>query len=108
MFQKSLTFDDVLLVPKFSSIVSRSEVDLSLNLGPSIQLSLPVISSPMDTVTEVDMALAMSAAGGVGIIHRYNSLEQQAKLVWEAKNKGVKFVGAALVQLVTFMKELTN
>jgi IMP dehydrogenase len=96
MLQTALTFDDVLLVPAFSSITSRSEVDLRLNLGPTIQLSLPVISSPMDTVTEVDMAVAMSTAGGLGIIHRYNSIEQQAKLVWESKNKGAKFVGAAI------------
>jgi IMP dehydrogenase len=96
MLQTALTFDDVLLVPKFSSIVSRSEVDLSLNLGPSIQLSLPVISSPMDTVTEADMAVAISKAGGLGIIHRYNSIDQQAKLVREAKQSGAKFVGAAV------------
>ena len=79
-----------------SSIVSRSEVDLSLNLGPNIQLSLPVISSPMDTVTEAEMAVAISKAGGLGIIHRYNSIDQQAKLVTEAKEKGAKFVGAAV------------
>jgi IMP dehydrogenase len=96
MLQTALTFDDVLLVPKFSSIVSRSEVDLSLNLGPSIQLSLPVISSPMDTVTEAEMATAISKAGGLGIIHRYNSIEQQVKLVTKAKEDGVKFVGAAV------------
>ncbi len=96
MLQTALTFDDVLLVPKFSSIVSRSEVDLSLNLGPSIQLSLPVISSPMDTVTEAEMAVAISKAGGLGIIHRYNSIEQQAKLITKAKEDGAKFVGAAV------------
>lgn len=96
MLQTALTFDDVLLVPAFSSIVSRSEVDLRLNLGPSIQLSLPVISSPMDTVTEAEMAVAISKAGGLGIIHRYNSIDQQAKLVTEAKEKGAKFVGAAV------------
>jgi IMP dehydrogenase len=96
MLQTALTFDDVLLVPAFSSIVSRSEVDLRLNLGPSIQLSLPVISSPMDTVTEADMAVAISKAGGLGIIHRYNSIEQQAKLVMEAKKGGAKFVGGAV------------
>ncbi len=96
MLQTALTFDDVLLVPKMSSIVSRSEVDLSLNLGPSVQLSLPVISSPMDTVTEAEMAVAISKAGGLGIIHRYNSIDQQAKLVTEAKEGGAKFVGAAV------------
>jgi len=96
MLQTALTFDDVLLVPKMSSITSRSEVDLRINLDPKIQLSLPVISSPMDTVTEAEMAVAISKAGGLGIIHRYNSIEQQAKLVREAKEGGAKFVGAAV------------
>lgn len=96
MLQTALTFDDVLLVPKMSSITSRSEVDLRINLDPKIQLSLPVISSPMDTVTEAEMAVAISKAGGLGIIHRYNSIDQQAKLVTEAKEKGANFVGAAV------------
>ena len=96
MLQTALTFDDVLLIPRFSSITSRSEVDLTLNLDPTRQLSLPVISSPMDTVTEVDMCIAMSKHGGLGIIHRYNSIEEQAKLVREAKNKGAKLIGAAV------------
>jgi len=96
MLQTALTFDDVLLVPKMSSITSRSEVDLRINLDPKIQLSLPVISSPMDTVTEVNMAVAISKAGGLGIIHRYNSIEQQGKLVTAAKEAGAKFVGAAV------------
>ena len=96
MLQTALTFDDVLLVPKFSSIVSRSEVDLSLNLDPSIQLELPVISSPMDTVTESEMAFAMSKAGGLGIIHRYNSEDQQMEMVFSAKKMGAKYVGAAI------------
>lgn len=96
MLQTALTFDDVLLVPKFSTITSRTEVDLRTNLDPKIQLSLPVISSPMDTVTEVNMAVAISKAGGLGIIHRYNSIEQQGKLVTAAKEAGAKFVGAAV------------
>jgi len=96
MIQLALTFDDMLLIPKFSTITSRTEVDLRINLDPKIELSLPVISSPMDTVTEVNMAVAISKAGGLGIIHRYNSIEQQGKLVTAAKEAGAKFVGAAV------------
>lgn len=96
MIQTALTFDDVLLVPAFSSITSRSEVDLSQQLDKNITFCLPVISSPMDTVTETDMAVAMSRAGGLGIIHRYNSIEEQAKLVTQAKESGAKFIGAAI------------
>jgi IMP dehydrogenase len=96
MIQTALTFDDVLLVPAFSTITSRSEVKLDNSLDKERTLTLPVISSPMDTVTEVDMAVTISKHGGLGIVHRYNSAEHQAKLVWEAKNKGAKLIGAAV------------
>jgi IMP dehydrogenase len=59
MIQEALTFDDVLLVPQYSDIKSRQEVDISNMLG-DIKLDLPIISSPMDTVTESNMLLAMS------------------------------------------------
>jgi IMP dehydrogenase/GMP reductase len=97
MIQTALTFDDILLIPRFSSITSRSEVDLRSNLDPTRQFSLPVISSPMDTVTEVDMCVAMSNHGGLGIIHRYNSIEEQVELVKDAKLGGAAiYVGAAV------------
>jgi IMP dehydrogenase len=96
MIHTALTFDDVLLVPAFSTITSRSEVKLDNSLDKERTLTLPVISSPMDTVTEVDMAVTISKHGGLGIVHRYNSAEHQAKLVWEAKNKGAKLIGAAV------------
>jgi IMP dehydrogenase len=97
MIQTALTFDDILLIPKYSSITSRSEVDLRVNLDPTRQLSLPVISSPMDTVTEVDMCVAMSNHGGLGIIHRYNSIQEQVELVKDAKLGGAStYVGAAV------------
>ena len=82
--KRTLSFDDVLLVPQYSDIQSRTEeVNLSSDLG-KINLSLPIISSPMDTVTEGEMAASMSMQGGVGIIHRYNSIEEQAQQVRRA------------------------
>ena len=81
--KKSASFDDVLIVPRFSDIASRSEINLSSFLG-KIELDLPVISSPMDTVTESPMASTMSFLGGLGIIHRYNSPTEQALLVADA------------------------
>ncbi len=93
MFQKSLTFDDFLLVPQFSDIESRSEVDLSSKLDSQLKLEVPIISSPMDTVTEHSMAATMSKKGGLGIIHRYNTIEQQLKQV---KDAHVNTVGAAV------------
>ncbi len=81
---KGFTFDDVLLVPKRSSVNSRKEIDLSTKLGNFV-LNLPIISSPMDTVTEAEMAIAMARNGGLGIIHRFCSIEDQVKEVLKVK-----------------------
>ena len=92
----SMSFDDVLLVPQYSDIESRKSLSTSNQLDDDITLGLPIISSPMDTVTEVDMAFAMDAHGGLGIIHRYNRVDDQARLVKKAKLKGVDNVGVAI------------
>lgn len=84
MIEEALTYNDVLLVPQYSEIRSREEVLVSSVLtgnGPTTHLSIPVISSPMDTVTEEDMAVAMWHHGGLGVIHRYNTVEHQAAIV---------------------------
>lgn len=82
--KKTFGFDDLLLVPRYSTIESRSKVDLSINLA-GIALNCPVVSSNMDTITEHDMAIAMHRLGGLGVIHRYLSrearLEQLSKIV---------------------------
>lgn len=70
------SFDDVLLVPQHSKIGSRQDVDLSTTLG-SLELSLPLLSANMDTVTEDRMAIAMSEAGGAGVLHRFNNSANQ-------------------------------
>jgi IMP dehydrogenase len=80
-----LTYDDVLLVPKRSSIESRGAVDTSTLLTPGIRLSIPIVSANMDTVTEADMAIAMAHAGGIGIIHRFMTIERQAEMVRQVK-----------------------
>ena len=80
-FEEALTYDDVLLVPQYSDIESRQEVDISSELGESIYMKLPVISSPMDTVTGEEMASAMYDAGGLGVIHRYNTIKEQCEMV---------------------------
>lgn len=68
--QPAYSFDDVLLIPQHSSVASRGDVDLTTHIG-NIELSLPIISANMDSVTEVPMAIAMSQAGGLGILHRF-------------------------------------
>ncbi len=80
-----LTFDDVLLVPKRSPIRSRGAVNTSSWLAPGIRLQIPVISANMDTVTETPMAIAMAQAGGIGIIHRFMSVEKQTQAVRRVK-----------------------
>ena len=96
-FKEAVTYDDMLLVPQYSDIESRSDVDISSNLSPDLRLQLPIIASPMDTVCETDMATAMSWLGGLGIIHRYNTIEQQTKLVSDATRKVTGLtVGAAV------------
>ena len=81
----ALTFDDVLLVPRHSSIRSRRDIDMSTQLTREIRLHLPVISANMDTVTEAAMAIAMAQQGGIGVLHRFMSLERQAEQVRKVK-----------------------
>lgn len=88
-----LTYDDVLLLPDASEVIP-SEVDTSTRLTRNISLRIPLVSSPMDTVTESEMAIAMAKAGGIGIIHRNLPVDEQVthvKLV-----KGVGLAGAAV------------
>ena len=79
--KKLISFDDVLLVPQYSDIVSRSEIDTSVKMADDIQLQIPIISSPMSTITESHMCNALRWIGGLGIIHRYNTIDFQAKLL---------------------------
>ena len=78
--QDGLTFDDVLLVPGHSE-VHPNQVDLSTDLTPSIRLSIPLVSSPMDTVTEHRTAICMAQEGGIGVVHKNLAIEEQASEV---------------------------
>ena len=90
--RSSLSFDDVLLEPKYSDIESRGQIDIGNHLSETTYLELPVISSPMDTVTEDEMSWTMYDEGGLGVIHRYNTIEEQIALVRKRK----AFVAAAI------------
>ena len=79
--KKALTYDDINIVPKYSELESRSDVDLSTKFTKKIKLSIPVVSTPMDTVTEYDMAREMMDWGGAGIVHRFMSIEEQAGIM---------------------------
>ncbi|MFD0672544.1 IMP dehydrogenase [Cohnella sp. GCM10027633] len=82
--KEGLTFDDVLLVPRKSSILPR-DVDVSTVLSPSVKLNIPLISAGMDTVTESALAIAIAREGGIGIIHKNMSISQQAEEVDRVK-----------------------
>ena len=82
--KEGLTFDDVLLIPAKSEVLPK-DVSLSVNLTDTIKLNLPIISAGMDTVTEAEMAIAMARQGGMGIIHKNMTIEQQAEQVDKVK-----------------------
>lgn len=82
--KKGLTFDDVLLVPAHSEVLPK-EVDVSTRLTRNITLNIPVMSAGMDTVTESDMAIAMAREGGIGVIHKNMSIDEQCKEVEKVK-----------------------
>ena len=90
----SLTFDDVTLIPKYSSVLP-SNTDTSIKLTQNLNLKIPLMSSAMDTVTESQMAIALSKSGGIGVIHRNLSIEKQVKEVKKVKRNN-NLVGAAI------------
>ncbi|MDV3278397.1 MAG: IMP dehydrogenase [Nitrososphaerales archaeon] len=85
-----LTFDDVLLVPKFSDVMSRKDVETRSRFSRGIELSIPIVSANMDTVTESSMAIAIASEGGIGVIHRFLPVEEQvAEVVKVKRSEGV-------------------
>jgi len=94
VIKEALTFDDVLLVPRYSSVLP-AETNLYTDLGDGLKLKIPFLSSAMDTVTESDMAIAMAQKGGLGIIHRNLSITEQSKEIQKVKKKNL-LVGAAV------------
>ena len=100
--REALTFDDVLLQPGHSEVMP-SEVDVSTRLTRTIRLNLPIISSAMDTVSEARMAIAMAQAGGLGVIHRNLTPEEQATEIRAVK----KFESGMIVNPLTIHPEAT-
>lgn len=90
-----LSYGDVLLVPNRSPVDSRSDVDLSTTFTPSVELETPLVSAAMDTVTEAELAIALSRAGGFGVLHRFLTPSEQAEQVARVKDAGEQ-VGAAI------------
>ncbi|MDE6869586.1 MAG: IMP dehydrogenase, partial [Clostridia bacterium] len=82
--KEGLTFDDVLLIPQYSEVLPY-QVDLSTKLCDKITLNIPLLSASMDTVTECELAIAMAREGGIGMIHKNMTIEQQAEQVDKVK-----------------------
>ncbi|MDE0267535.1 MAG: IMP dehydrogenase [Acidimicrobiaceae bacterium] len=92
-----LTFDDVLIVPRRSSVASRQDVLIDTLLSRNVKLDLPVVAASMDTVCEYEMAIAMARLGGLGIIHRFMPIADQASQIVRVKEAGSHLsVGAAV------------
>tara|TARA_R110002096_G_scaffold336407_1_gene529821 strand:+ start:16 stop:1056 length:1041 start_codon:yes stop_codon:yes gene_type:complete len=97
--KQALTYDDVLLVPQYSDIKSRKEINIAAELDDKRVLQLPIISSPMDTVTESEMVYTMLQHGGLGVIHRYNTVLEQAGLVNEVFNSAMSELGMSAQEI---------
>jgi len=94
IIKEALTFDDVLLEPKYSNILP-SDTNTNIKLSTNLKLKIPLLSSAMDTVTESKMAISIAKAGGIGVIHRNLSVDDQIKEVRKVKSKKL-LVGAAI------------
>ena len=86
---KGLSFDDVLIVPKYNKIASRKEVELKTRVTRNYSIDIPFIATNMDTICESKMAIALGKLGGLGVIHRFMTIEEQAKQVREIKEQGL-------------------
>ena len=100
--RQALTFDDVLLMPAESAVLP-AEVNISTRLTSKIDLKIPIISAAMDTVTESAMAIAMAQAGGIGVIHRNMSVEEQSEEVARVK----RFESGLILNPVTVSPDMT-
>jgi IMP dehydrogenase len=93
---RGLTFDDVLIMPKHSDVRSRRDPSLTSKLTKNISIDTPILSANMDTVTGPEMAIAMHNLGGLGILHRFTSIEDQVEMVRKVKEAGAKIISASI------------
>jgi IMP dehydrogenase len=95
LIETTYSYDDVLLVPQKSKVKSRSDVSLKTNLSKNFSLDLPIISANMDSVTGIDMAISLGKLGGISILPRFSSIEEEVEMLQEIKKENVK-VGASV------------
>ncbi len=95
LIETTYSYDDVLLVPQKSKVKSRSDVSLKTNLSKNFSLDLPIISANMDSVTGIDMAISLGKLGGISILPRFSSIDEEVEMLQEIKKENVK-VGASV------------
>ena len=95
-FKEALSYDDISLLPNFSDITSRKEVDTSTKISRNHTIKIPIIISPMDTVSSVKSCIKMNKLGGVGVLHRFMSINDQAakaKIIKDESNFCITAIG---------------
>jgi len=109
MIKNALSYDDVLLRPQYSDVVSRTEIDISTDLGDGLILRTPLFGAPMDTISEAAMAMALGKEGAAAVIHRYNAVEAQGRLVRMSREIGGDInVGAAVGVTGDYLKRAST
>jgi IMP dehydrogenase len=93
--KQAITFDDIQIKPSFSEILHRADCDVKTKITANVKLDIPIVSSPMDTITELQMAVALGKLGGLGIVHRFMSIERQATTIKQIKQQDL-IAGAAI------------
>jgi IMP dehydrogenase len=102
LIEEGLTYDDVLLVPSYSEVLPR-DVNISSHFSRNIMLNVPIVSAAMDTVTDSRLAISLAQEGGIGVIHKNMSIEEQAKEVRKVKRSE----SGKIVDPVTLTEEAT-
>jgi IMP dehydrogenase len=86
---KGFSFDDVLIVPKYNKVLSRKDVNLRTKVTRNYEIDIPILAANMDTICEKEMAISLGKLGGLGVIHRFMTIEEQAEQVREVKKNGL-------------------
>ena len=101
---KGFSYDDVLILPKYNKILSRKDVDLKTKVSRNIRLAIPLIAANMDTICEAEMAIAIGKLGGLGIIHRYLSIDSQVKEIKKIKSENL--IAAAAIGIKDYLERV--
>lgn len=97
---KGYSFDDVLIIPKYNKIRSRREVSFKTKVTKNYELEIPLVVANMDTICEAEMAITVGKLGGLGVVHRFNTIEEQTQQIRQVKKEGL--IAAAAIGIKDF------